>query len=372
MISLADLLRELVAIPSESGSEGEIANYVLDRLREWRIDAERIGNTVVARAGSAGGGTGPRLLLCSHLDTVPAGEGWTRAPRGESWDSGRLHGRGSNDAKASVAAMMHAARRYLGNASRPAGELQLAFTEREETSNTGIAAALAHLGAPGAPGLPDAAIIGEPTGLEVARAQSGLAVLEAAWSGTACHAAHVARENPANALLLASADLARTAPYVELPGRHALLGSSRVVATVARAGERHNCIPGRAEAVFDARLAPPHTGEDAAAALRARMPNATVAIRSDRLRPVETAEDHPLVRAALAAAGRARAVGSGTMSDMALLAGIPAVKCGPGESARSHTADEYVWEAELAAGARFYEAAIPAALAALAQTSSVE
>jgi acetylornithine deacetylase len=362
-IELAELLRDLVAIPSVSGSEGEIANYVLELLRAWRIDAERTGNTVTARAGS---GRGARLLLCSHLDTVPVGREWTRHPHAENWESGRLYGRGSNDAKASVAAILFAARRWLGSASRPAGELWLAFTEREETNNTGIATALARLGRP------DAAIVGEPTGLEVARAQAGLAVLEAAWKGTACHAAHVAREKPVNALLLASADLARTAPFVQLEGSHPLLGESRLVATVARAGERHNCVPDLAEATFDARLVPPHAGDDALAALRRAMPNATITVRSDRLRPVETAEDHPLVRAALAAAGRGRAVGSPTMSDMALLAGVPAVKCGPGDTARSHTSDEYVWEAELAAGARFYEGVVPAALEALSQTTSVE
>src|SRR5690606_13045048 len=107
------------------------------------------------------------------------------------------------------------------------------------------------------------------------------------------------------------------------------------------------------EAVIDVRLAPPLTAGDAVAMLAARLPHATVAIRSERLRAVETGEDHPLVRRALEAAGRSAAIGSTTLSDMAFLGAVPAIKCGPGETARSHTPDEFVRRDEVLAGARF-------------------
>src|SRR5690606_17466587 len=122
----------------------------------------------------------------SHLDTVPVGEGWTRAALEGKWEGDVLFGRGANDAKASAAAMM-AAVVELSRRSDLSGRVRLALTAREETDNAGVAAVLARTG------LPDAAVTGEPTGLEVVRAQAGLAVLTATWSGRSCHAAHAAR-----------------------------------------------------------------------------------------------------------------------------------------------------------------------------------
>ena len=355
-MSVLELLAELVGIPSESGSEAAAADFTTARLAAAGLDVERVGDSVLARLER---GTGPTLLLASHLDTVPVGAGWTRAPLAAAWDGERLYGRGAVDAKASAAAMISAVS-SLANAGDWSGRIWLALTACEETSNAGMGDVLERV-------LPlDGALVGEPTGLEVARAQSGLAVLIASWSGRACHAAHVERVQHENALLSASADLARTAPYVVLDGEHALLGTSTVVPTVLRAGERHNVVPDRAEAVFDARLAPPHTAADALRALERAMPSAELRVKSERLRPIETPADHALVRAALASAGRERAIGSSTLSDMALLQGVPAVKCGPGESSRSHTPDEYVLAAEVQAGEAFYRAFARAALEVLA------
>jgi acetylornithine deacetylase len=360
-----DLLRELVAIPSPSGSEGPIADFVCALLTERGIHVERLEHTVLARVGS---GRGPRLLLNSHLDTVGVGQNWTRDPYAAVWEEQRLYGRGANDAKASAAAMLWTMLELAGDATQIGGEVWLALTAQEETTNAGMGAALARLGPPpGAiAGAIDGAITGEPTGLEVVRAQSGLAVLVAEWTGRSCHAAHVGRVEHENALLLAARELAASAPYLALPEIHPLLGKSTLVATILRSGERHNVVPDRAEAIFDGRLAPPYGAADALALLQARMPRARITARSERLRPIETPEEHPFVQAALRAAERARAVGSSTLSDMALLQGVPAVKCGPGESARSHTADEFVLRAEVEAGARFYRRFVPAALEALA------
>ncbi len=356
----SELLRELVAIESPSGGEGELADFVASWLARAGLDVERLGESVLARLDL---GPGPRLLFNSHLDTVPVGEGWTQLPIGAEWADGRLYGRGANDAKASVAAMMTALselarERALTRGAR--GELLLALNACEETTNAGMTAVVASIG------LPDGGVTGEPTGLEVVRAQSGLAVLRAEWTGRACHAAHVARVEHENALLKAAAEIGAAGPYLTLGEPHPLLGPSTAVATVLRSGERHNVVPDRAEALFDCRLAPPHDALEARELLQRLMPSARVEIRSARLRPVETAAEHPLVRAALRAAGRTSAVGSATMSDMALLPGVPAVKCGPGVSARSHTSDEFVLLTELEAGCAFYRALAPLALEALA------
>ena len=353
--ALPGLLADLVGIPSSSGAEGAAAEYAATRLAVAGLDVERFGNNVVARMGR---GAGPAFLFVSHLDTVPVGEGWTRDPAGEA-EGDRFFGRGANDAKASVAAMIAAFEALAARPGSPRGTLALALTCEEETTNAGMEEVLRRLGPL------DGAVVGEPTGLDVVRAQSGLAVLRAEWTGRSCHAAHVARVPNDSALRRAAMELAALPPWLELPGAHPLLGASTVVPTMLRAGDRANVVPDRAEAVFDVRLAPPHVASDAVAMLSGRLPSARVDVRSDRLRPVETAADHPLVRAALEAAGRSAPVGSPTLSDMALLAGVAAVKCGPGDTARSHTPDEYVRFDELEAGFRFYRELGPRALEAL-------
>jgi len=360
-VKLRTLLHELVALPSASGEESAVAAFVVELLESRGVEVRRIGDSVLARVVR---GRGPALLLASHLDTVPVGEGWTRDPGGE-WDGERLFGRGANDAKASAAAMITALLNHVeaGGVSSWSGEVWLALNACEETSNAGMADVLEEVGPI------DGAVVGEPTGLQVARAQSGLAILRAEWHGRSCHAAHVARVEHDNAMLKAAADVARAtraAPYLVLEGEHPLLGPSTIAPTVLHSGERHNVVPDHAEALFDARLAPPHSSADALRALQRAMPEAEIHVKSDRLVPVETAAGHPLVRAALSCAGRPEAVGSATLSDMALLQGIPAVKCGPGATERSHTPDEFVLASEVEAGAAFYTAFVPAALEALA------
>jgi len=168
-----------------------------------------------------------------------------------------------------------------------------------------------------------------------------------------------------NALLEAGSDLAQLGSYLRLEGQHPLLGPSTVAPTLFHSGARHNQVPDLAEAVFDCRLNPPHDAAACRRALEDQLPNAQVSVKSERLAPVETPERHPLVQAALRCAGKRRAIGSSTLSDMALLPGVPAVKCGPGASERSHTRNEFVLRSELEAGARFYARLVPMALAAL-------
>lgn len=345
MDALAALLRELVATPSPSGDEAALGDLVAARLRAAGFAVGRAGAGVVAEAGPEGA---PVLLLCSHLDTVPAGAAWSADPWDCAWRDGRLTGLGANDAKASVAAMIRAGECWLA-AGAPGGlRLRLAFNALEETTNRGMEDMLAGWGAP------DAAVFGEPTGLEVVNAQAGLAVLEAEWRGRSCHAAHVGRVAHENALLAAARELASFPQCLEIGAPHPQCGPSTIAATVLRAGERHNQVPDRALLTLDARLAPKVVAADALAALRARLPQARVRVRSDRLAPCETPAAHPLVRAALRAAGRATPRGSSTMSDMALLRGVPAVKCGPGRTERSHVPDEFVTREELEAGFRCY------------------
>ena len=343
------LLSRLVSTPSESGREQALQGLLLAELARAGLSAEPIGDGLVVRIG----GPGPRLLLVSHLDTVPVGQGWSGDPYDGTWHAQpdgdqRLVARGANDAKASGAAMLAALCALAPRGAALGGELLVALNATEETSNQGMRDLLAAIGPP------DGAAVGEPTGLEVVRAQSGLVVIAAHFAGQSCHAAHAGRVPHHNALLSAARALAALPDVLFLEGQHPLLGRSSLVPTVLEAGQRHNVVPDRARAVFDGRLAPPHGGPQALALLAERLPGARLELCSERLKPCETDPNHPLVLAALEAAGRSRAIGSNTLSDMALLQGVPAVKVGPGETVRSHTADEFVLASEVLAGARFY------------------
>jgi acetylornithine deacetylase len=344
-MSAQQLLLELVRTPSLSGTESDVAGIANDWLQSRGINSQRLGNNVIAQI--EGRQAGPKLLLNTHLDTVPAGEGWQKDPWQVDWTGDRLTGLGANDAKGCAAAMMWAAAEMAQNRNW-AGTLQLALNASEETNNQGMADTLQELG------LPDAAITGEPTQLKVIRSQAGLAVLQAVWIGQSCHAAHVARVPNQNAMLQACQELASLPNWLEPGPVHALLGPSTLVASALQAGDRHNKIPDRAVALFDARLVPPTQAKICVELLQSHLPHARIKIKSDRLQAIDTPADDPLVLAALAVTGAAKAHGSTTLSDMALLQGTAAIKCGPGDTARSHTANEFLCADELEDGIRFY------------------
>lgn len=348
----AQLLAQLVRIPSVSGSEAAAADFAQAWLSERGVASERLGHTVVARV--EGSAPGPTLLLNSHLDTVPAGNQWSVDPLAGEWIDGKLTGLGANDAGGCVASMMTATVRLAAQRDF-AGTLILSLHAEEETNNRGMGDFLA------AYGPPDAAITGEPTGLEVVRSQAGLAVFTLKWHGQSCHAAHVARVDHDNAMLQAARELAALPDWLHPGEEHPLLGKSTLAVTSLHSGGPHNKVPDLAEAVVDGRLVPPTTAADCVELLQQSLPRAEVAIRSERLGPIDTPAVDQLVQVALDAAGGGQAVGSTTLSDMALLpAGVPAVKVGPGQTARSHTPDEFLLREELAAGIEFYEAVVPA------------
>jgi acetylornithine deacetylase len=349
------LLAELVRIPSPSGSETEVRAHLIALLESSGLNPERVGDSLLVTIRKT---NGPTLLLNTHMDTVPAGPSWTADPHAGCWDSGQLTGLGANDAGAALVSMIHATLHYAADPDA-IGTLQLAITACEETTNRGMEDILNHTG------LPAGAITGEPTGLAVVRAQAGLGVLLADWTGSSCHAAHAAKVEHTNALLLATSELADFPQCITLENVHPLLGASTITCTQLNSGDRHNRVPDAAQAVFDCRLAPPHTAGECAELLAKRLPQATISIRSERLRPVETPNEHPFVAACLASSNADAPTGSATMSDMALLADIPAVKCGPGETARSHVPDEFILQSEVEAGCAFYARAIPACIESL-------
>jgi acetylornithine deacetylase len=358
------LHRAIVAIRSVSGDEAELAGFLEGWFRRRGFTPRRLGNSLLVLAPAAPAAAAcaapavprapedvsqlPLLLFDTHLDTVPPVAAWSRDP----WDSrpqgGRVFGLGANDAKAAVAGMIAAFAAFA--------EVELPFTvalalvEAEETRGTGTEAVLAELDRLGR--RPAAAVIGEPTGLDLAIAQKGLLVLELLARGDACHAANAREMGAANAAQRLAHDLVAI-EGVDLGPPHERLGAVTVEPTQLHAGVARNVVPGEATAILDVRTTPALPAAEVVARLR-RSLGGELRVLSDRLQPRETTPAAAVVEAARRVRPEARLYGSATLSDLVFMDGIPAVKCGPGRSERSHTADEYVLEAEVIDGARFY------------------
>lgn len=340
-----DLLRELVAIPSLSGQEGEIAVFVEETTRRWGLDVARDGNAVkIEVRGWAGG---PTLAFASHLDVVPPGPGWTRDPFDPAIDGTRLYGRGSGDAKASVAAMLYAAKDLVESGGMDAGRLLIILGYGEETKSTTMGAAVE------AAGEIDAAVIGEPTSLDFAIAQRGLMMVDLVAQGDQRHAAYASTDGEfANSVQVLARDLLQLDRM--FTGRsHPVLGRAIATATMLEAGVGRNVTPPVARAVLDVRSTPDWTHEELAQELRAAL-TSDVIVTSRRLVPCETPEGSRLLETATRLRPDSKHFGSPTCSDWVFFRHCDAIKCGPGTSRRSHTADEYVDLPEVMAARSFY------------------
>lgn len=339
------LHRAIVGIPSVSGSEAALADFLDGRLRQRGVEPIRVGESLLVLHGE-----GPVLLLDTHLDTVPPVPGWTRDPwtvEDPELHQGKVIGLGANDAKASVAAMTAA---FLAFAKLELPfTLALALVEGEETRGIGTQAVLAELARRGL--TIEAAVVGEPTGLDVAAAQKGLMVLELVARGDACHAANAQALGATNAARLLARDLVAL-EGIDFGAPHPHLGPITLEPTVVKAGTARNVLPGEATAILDVRTTPALPSAEIVRRVRERVAG-EVRVLSDRLVPRETPQGSPIVEAALRVRPEARVFGSSTLSDMVFL-GAPAIKCGPGRTERSHTPDEFVLEEEVLAGARFY------------------
>lgn len=337
-----ELLRKLVATPSVSRSESATADIIYDYLSAHGAEPKRVANNVYALAPGYTAGR-PTLLLNSHHDTVGPAAGYTRDPYDAAIEGDRLYGLGSNDAGASVVALITA---FLALPGTLPFNVVLAITAEEEVGGeNGIRALLPHLAEQCL--TPDCAIVGEPTGLDVAIGERGLVVLDCRTAGVAGHAA---RGEGINAIYRAIEDIEtlRSAP---LPVS-AVLGPASLNITCISAGRAHNAIPDQCTWVTDIRTTDALDNADTVAYLRSLVRWSELTPRSTRVRPSVIAEEHPLVRAAVGAG--ARPFVSPTTSDMSLLHDIPSIKIGPGESARSHTADEFVLLTEIEAAIAVY------------------
>jgi acetylornithine deacetylase len=338
------LLSDLVAIPSVSGGEEPVARLAEETARRWGLDVRRDDASVTISL--SGARPGPTVALISHLDVVPPGHGWTRDPFVPTIASERLYGRGSGDAKASVAAMLCAAR-DLAQGGLPRGRVLVILGYGEETKNTTMPVAVERAGAI------DAAVIGEPTNLEMAVAQRGLMMVDLVAKGEQRHAGYAAEdESFTNAILELAGELGKLRGLFR-DRRHPLLGYTSVTPTMIEAGVGRNVTPPIARAILDVRSTPDWSHAELAEELR-RALSIEVIITSDRLVPCQTPADSRLLAAAERVRPSAVRFGSPTCSDWVFLRDRDAFKCGPGTSRRSHTADEYVDLPEVTAARQFY------------------
>ncbi len=354
-MTATDLLLELVRISSPSGQEERAARQLGQWARGCNLSVVQDETSV--RVELPGRESGPLLLLVSHLDTVPPGEGWTVDPFAGTVKDGWLWGRGAVDAKASVAAMAAATATLASQGGLPRGRLVFLATFSEETANTTLPLALKRLTAK-----PDAAVVGEPTGLEPCVAQRGLLILRVAWRGEQRHAgwAAAAGERLPNAIEDAARDLL-VLRDIDWGPPHPVLGPIALIPTMAEAGVARNVTPPRCTITFDVRTTPSRANDAVVQAVRDAV-SGEVEVVSSRFLPAETPADSALLAAHRRVRPDAVPFGSPTASDWVFLRDIDTVKLGPGDSRRSHTPDERVLLSEVEAAAERYAALVRAYL----------
>ena len=333
------LLKEMISRPSHTGEEEAVADLIEARLREGGVEPKRLYNNVYAYAD----GYNPEretLMLNSHIDTVRPAASYTRNPYSPDEECGRIYGLGSNDAGASVAALVET---FLAWAHKPLPfNLMLAISAEEERGGErGIRALLPAIDKV------DMALVGEPTDMQAAIGERGLVVLDCKAHGTSGHAAH---GQGVNAIYVAIKDIEQLQNF-KFERVSPLLGNIGISTTMISAGTQHNIIPDSCSFVVDVRTTDAYTNEEVVEIIAEAL-QSDVTPRSTRIRASAISEEHPLAVAATRA-GRSLFV-SQTSSDMSRMS-FPTLKMGIGDTHRSHSADEYVLRSEIIEGMAIYE-----------------
>lgn len=338
--SAIDLLKTLIATPSFSREEAEAAKCIEEFFSSKNIPFQRkLNNTWVQNRHWQAGK--PVLLLNSHIDTVKPATGWQRDPfhPGVEQDD-VLYGLGSNDAGGPLVSLMAAFVHFYERTDLPVNLIMAATAEEEISGANGIAALIPELGQI------DFAIVGEPTQMRMAIAEKGLMVIDGEAKGISGHAA---REEGVNALYIALDDI-QIIRQLELERVSPLLGKTKMSVTQIEAGKQHNVVPDSCRFVIDVRTNECYRNEDVFEILQSKV-QSTLKARSFRLNSSGIPLAHPLVQSGLKLG--LPYFGSPTLSDQALMP-FPSLKIGPGDSARSHTADEYIRLSEIRSGVELY------------------
>ena len=325
-----ELLKRLISIPSVSRDETAAADVFEQQVSAWGLPARRIGNNILIQEEL--NPHQPTLLLCAHIDTVKPVSTWTRDPFTPLVEDGRLYGLGANDCGGGVVSLL-AVYRLLRGLSLKYNLVYLASCEEEVSGEGGFRLAL--------PELPpiDVAIVGEPTGMQPAIAEKGLMVIDGTAYGKSGHAA---RNEGVNAIYEALDDLVWLRDY-RFKKESPLLGPTKMTVTVLNSGTQHNVIPDECHFVIDVRTNEYYQNEFLFAFLQKHVKSELKA-RSFRLSSSHIPMEHPLVQRCVEMG--MTPFGSPTLSDQALMPFL-SLKLGPGESSRSHTADEFICLSEI-------------------------
>jgi len=346
--SAVALLQRLIATPSVSRDEKAAADIMEETLRQYGFEPHREGNNVWAFSPDFDENQ-PAILLNAHIDTVKPVASWTRDPFSPVIEDGRLYGLGSNDCGGGLVTLLQVFRILSSHhCSLPVregprrGAIFLASCEEEVSGANGIVKVL--------PCLPkiDVAIVGEPTGMQPAIAEKGLMVLDITSRGKSGHAA---RNEGVNAIYEMLDDLNWLRNY-KFERVSPLLGPTLMQVTQINAGTQHNVVPDECRIVVDVRTNEYYKNEDVCEFIQQHL-KSEVKARSYRLHSSSISEEHPLIQKCISL-GKVP-FGSPTLSDQALMP-FPSFKLGPGQSSRSHSADEYILLDELRDALEFYVA----------------
>ena len=334
-----DLLTKLIAVPSFSREEDGTASLIQSFFENEGVPVQRSGNNILVRNKHFTTDK-PSVLLNSHHDTVRPNSGYTRDPFKPEIIDGKLFGLGSNDAGGPLVSLIAT---FLHFYDRPdlRYNVVLAATAEEEISGTGGIERIWESIVP-----IDFAVVGEPTLCEMATAEKGLMVLDCIARGKSGHAA---REEGVNAIYEALPDIEWFRTY-SFPSVSETLGDMKMTVTIINSGNQHNVVPAECKFTVDVRVTDKYSLEEALAIIKKHV-KCEVTPRSLRIRSSGIAMDHPLVLSAKKMG--LRLYGSPTTSDQALIP-APSVKIGPGDSARSHSADEFIYLHEIEKGINTY------------------
>ena len=334
-----DLLRKLISISSLSKEEMQTATVIEQFLQDRGVKTHRTVNNVWAY-NEHFDSKKPTILLNSHHDTVKPNPGYSNDPLAADIIDGKLFGLGSNDAGGCLVSLIAAFLHFHGQENLKYNLCFAATAEEEISGKNGIELVIPEFG------LLEFAIVGEPTLMDLAIAERGLMVLDCVSQGKAGHAA---RQEGDNAIYNAIKDIEWFRTY-EFAKKSSLFGPINMSVTVIEAGSQHTVVPAVCKFTVDVRVTDAYRNEEVLKIIRQNV-NCEVTPRSTRLKSSSISEDHSIVKAGISL-GR-KTFGSPTTSDQALL-DIPSLKIGPGDSARSHMANEFIYVDEIEQGIDLY------------------
>lgn len=327
-----ELLKALIETPSVSRNEEEASNVLASYLDKWGLPHGREANNLWVGCPDWDNNR-PTLMMNAHIDTVKPVATWNRMPYVAQLEGDKLYGLGANDCGGGLVSLLQTYRIML-HKPRHYNILWVASAEEEVSGRNGFSRVMNHL-----PKI-DVGIVGEPTGMQPAIAERGLMVIDGYADGVSGHAA---RQEGVNAIYEALDDLVFLRDY-KFRKESKLLGATTLSVTVIEAGTQHNVVPDKLHFVIDVRTNEFYQNEFLFEFLRKKMKKCRLEARSFRLHSSSIPEDHPVVQRCLAMG--MKPFGSPTLSDQALMP-FPTLKLGPGESSRSHSADEFICLSEI-------------------------